>query len=245
MKKEKRIIIGILGETKYDSDNFEIVSIYDSYSKIILSKNCIPFMIPPIQDVKYLETKNCDIPELNDKEKQFYREMIDMCDGILLPGGDRIYGYYEFIVNYALEKNIPILGTCLGMQLLANIDNKCNCLVRNENDEHKKKRVNYAHDINIVEDTLLYEIIGEKKMAINSSHLYHVSKVNNFLVSAYSLDGLIEAIELPTKRFVLGVQWHPEKMVEYDLNANKIINRFIEECIKYKNEKILSLEVCH
>ena len=50
----------------------------------------------------------------------------------------------------------------------------------------------------------------------------------------YGSDGLIEAIELPEKDFVIGVQWHPEKMVKYDVYANKIIDGFIEKC-KEKN----------
>jgi putative glutamine amidotransferase len=65
--------------------------------------------------------------------------------------------------------------------------------------------------------------------------MYHVTYINNFIVSAYSPDGLIEAIELPDKDFVLGVQWHPEKMVKYDVYANKIIDGFIEKC---KNKEL-------
>ena len=155
MKNDRRLVIGILGEPKYDNDKFEMVTMYDAYKQIIISRDAIPFMIPPIQNINYLDIKLSDVPDLNEKEKNIYKEMVDMCDGIILPGGDRIYRYYEFIVNYALEKNIPILGTCLGMQLLANMDNNYNCLIRNENDEHKKKRVDYAHDINIIENTLL------------------------------------------------------------------------------------------
>ena len=65
MTNKKRLIIGILGEPKYDEVEFEMVSMYDGYKKIIISRNAIPFMIPSIHNINYLETKLSDIPELN------------------------------------------------------------------------------------------------------------------------------------------------------------------------------------
>ena len=80
-----------------------------------------------------------------------------------------------------------------------------------------------------MKNTLLSKIINQDIIDVNSQHRYHITKVNNFKVSAYSEDGLIEAIELPNKKFVMGVQWHPEKMIKYDEYANKIFEKFISE----------------
>ncbi|MFV0249898.1 MAG: gamma-glutamyl-gamma-aminobutyrate hydrolase family protein [Bacilli bacterium] len=105
------------------------------------------------------------------------------------------------------------------------------CLELNENKkDHRQREEKYVHFVNIVKNTLLYNIIDNSLINVNSKHRYHVTKVNNFIVSAYSEDGLIEAIELKNKKFVLGVQWHPEKMLDYDEYANKLYNYFIDKC---------------
>ena len=82
-------------------------------------------------------------------------------------------------------------------------------------------------------------IITEVTILVNSKHRYHVTETNKFKVSAYSEDGLIEAIEMPNKKFVLGVQWHPEKMYYYDENADKIFKRFVKEVNNYSKVKTI------
>ena len=52
--------------------------------------------------------------------------MVDLCDGIIIPGGYRIYEFYKYITEYAIKKDIPVLGICLGMQTLSRIDNNGN-----------------------------------------------------------------------------------------------------------------------
>ena len=62
-----------------------------------------------------------------------------------------------------LGKDIPILGVCLGMQLLAKIENSKNVLVRNETPiEHKQRGEQYVHDLNIVDGTKLHEILQKR-----------------------------------------------------------------------------------
>ena len=60
---------------------------------------------------------------------------------------------------------------------------------------------------------------------------------NSLLITSYSEDGLIESVEDSTRDFVIGVQWHPETMIEYDESANKIMDRFIEESNNYRKMK--------
>ena len=233
----KRVIIGIVGFPTKDNEDYNVVALYEDYKKMVVKKNCIPFIIPPIQNINYINTKIDKIPPLTEKEMDMYREMIDMCDGILLPGGSRMYSYYKFIINYAIEKDIPILGTCLGMQILACMDNEDYCLEKNIDDNHKQSGVKYAHKIMIINNTLLSKILDVKEIEVNSCHSYHITHLNKYIISAYSEDGLIEAIELPDKDFVVGVQWHPEKMIKYDKNNKKLISAFIGKCKKYKQRK--------
>ena len=59
-------------------------------------------------------------------------------------------------------------------------------------------------------------------------HKYAIKECEMCDVVATSEDGVIEAIEYPNKKFILGLQWHPEKMIDFDLDANKIIKYFID-----------------
>jgi putative glutamine amidotransferase len=231
MKNVSRPIIGILGVPTYDNESDSVIALFNDYKNAIVEKNCIPFMICPLLSIDYYETKLSDIPTLSDKEKEIYIEMVNMCDGLIIPGGYRMYEFDKFVVEYAIEKDIPILGICMGMQLLANIDNGNYCLAKNETEiEHRQRNVKYVHKVNILEDTILRSIINKAEINVNSKHRYHVEKVNQFKISAYSEDGLIEAIEYSDKKFVIGVQWHPEKMISYDEDANKLFDEFTKEC---------------
>ncbi len=233
-----KLIIGIVGVPTVDDEQNNVIALYNDYKNTIIKKGGIPFMICPVSNIDYINTKLSDIPEITEVEKKIYSDMLDLCDGLIIPGGYRIYNYFQYLANQAIEKNMPTLGICMGMQSLAMIDNECYCLTKNDtNINHKQTNVKYAHKVNLVKNTLLSNIINEDEITVNSKHQYHVTQTNNFKVSAYSEDGLIEGIELPSKTFVIGVQWHPEKMIDYDINANKLFDAFIEKCVNYNNTK--------
>lgn len=230
--KINKKIIGILGRPTTDFEDDKQIAVLDDYRRAVIKKGCIPFIICPLADINYVNQKQKNIPDITENEKSTYREMVDMCDGILITGGYSWYNYDEFITKYAIEKNKPVLGICMGMQLLASIDNEDNCLKQNlliSDFNHRQPNIKYVHDVTIKKDTYLSNIIKKDNIKVNSKHNYHISKVNNFVISAYSSDGIPEAIELPGKKFVIGVQWHPEKMLEYDEFANKIFDEFISK----------------
>ncbi len=229
----KRLVIGILGVPEYNGENEAVVTLYNGYRIAVAERECIPLVISPLLSIDYYGTKLSEIPYLTEKEKETYREIVDMCDGLIIPGGYRMYDYSEYIAKYAIDKNIPVLGICLGMQLLAKIDNESYCLEENATTiNHKQLNADYAHKVHIQDNTLLKEIINKDEISVNSKHRYHVAEVKNAIINAVSEDGLIEGIEFPDKNFVLGVQWHPERMIKYDEFGNKIFDRFIEECQK-------------
>lgn len=210
-------VIGIISRPNIDNDNDKIICILENTRRALIKKGAIPL--------------------LTIEEKEDLKRLVDMCDGLLIPGGYKWFEYDIFVYKYALEKNIPILGICLGMQMMCQVDQNDNSnmyeniIVKNETLlNHCKRENKYVHNINIIENTKLSEIFKEKEITVNSKHNYHATKTTNLTVSAYSEDGLIEAVEYSNKDFVIGVQWHPEGMLDYDLNANKLLDEFINKC---------------
>src|SRR5438132_12864308 len=86
-----------------------------------------------------------------------------------------------------------------------------------------------THDIKIQSGTHLGGLIGQETILVNSHHHQGIRSLpNNLLIAARSLDGLIEAVESPARRFVLGLQWHPERW--QDNSSARIMKAFLAAC---------------
>lgn len=148
-------------------------------------------------------------------------QAVNLCDGIILSGGSKVLENDIKLVKYLYEQNIPTLGICLGMQTM--------CFAYNNKQEIKVQNhcslEEYVHFINIQKNTLLYKIIGTERIKVNSRHNYAIN-ITNFKINAISDDSIIEGIEDDTKKFFLGLEWHPESLE--DENSYKIFNYFIK-----------------
>lgn len=149
--------------------------------------------------------------------------VINLCDGFILPGGDYFNTFDKNFIKKIKVINKPLLGICLGMQTMGtgNIE-------KIENHTHKSF-LKYVHYINIVSNTLLFKILKEKRILVNSRH-YDCLKWTNLKISAVSDDGIIEAIENEKQKFFLGVQWHPETLIDIDSNSYQLFKYFIDIC---------------
>ncbi|MEA3500394.1 MAG: gamma-glutamyl-gamma-aminobutyrate hydrolase family protein [Candidatus Marinimicrobia bacterium] len=180
--------------------------------------------------------------------EKFISEQINECNGFLfMGGGDYPAKYYEMesdsnedpmlkqradydikIANMVLNTKLPVLGICGGCQLI-NIVNGGKMILNIEG--HGRGKDVY-HSVNIVKDGILKDLFKKNKLRINSGH--HQSIDQNFIskklkITAMTDDGIVEAIEGINERFLLGLQWHPER--SDDEEQRKIIfNRFIKEC---------------
>jgi putative glutamine amidotransferase len=128
--------------------------------------------------------------------------------------------FESLLLNKALERNLPILGVCGGEQLLnvalggTLIQHIPDTLPEALNHQQDSLRHQPSHPIKIVEGTELYHLFGEKVTHVNTSHHQAVKDLGKgVVVNAIAPDGIIEGIEVPSKRFCMGVQWHPEFLV--------------------------------
>lgn len=231
-------IIGIIGYIDKLEDK-TYITLDESYRQSILLTGGIPMLILPTQHFIYdYDIKPSKIERLTDEEKKDLERQIDMCDGILFPGGKQWYEHHEYMFNYALKKNKSILGICLGMQLMAaSIARKYNIDYKNikngTNIDHKNTPSDqYCHEILLDNTSKLYSIIKQEKFKVNSKHNYHIGDTKEFKIVATSTDNIPEAIELSDKNFVIGIQWHPEKLIEKDEISKEIFKCFIESCKK-------------
>ncbi|MCP9451002.1 MAG: gamma-glutamyl-gamma-aminobutyrate hydrolase family protein, partial [Nitrospira sp.] len=79
------------------------------------------------------------------------------------------------------------------------------------NHRQKTKATRVSHPVVVAPKSLLRSIVGRSTLLVNSSHHQSVKRVAPALIaSATAPDGIVEAIESPTLRFFLAVQWHPE-----------------------------------
>ncbi|MBB4265587.1 gamma-glutamyl-gamma-aminobutyrate hydrolase family protein [Roseospira visakhapatnamensis] len=126
------------------------------------------------------------------------------------------------ILRGALGRDMPVLGICGGQQLLAValggalIQHIPDAVPHALAHEQPNPRTEPGHTVTIAPDTLLARIAGAATAAVNSAHHQAVAAVPApVIVNAWTEDdGVIEGIEDPTRRFCLGVQWHPEYAID-------------------------------
>lgn len=159
-------------------------------------------------------------------------EYLSVCDGVILQGGDRPYDYDSIAVRYLYEHDIPTFGICLGMQSMALAFNGEMVYESQMGYQHNQKDKDYSHLVEIVPESMLYNLLHINQIKVNSRHQDCITKTD-LAICAKSTDGVIEAVADPQKRFFLGVQWHPEVMIEYDMVSNQLFDAFFKAVRRY------------
>ncbi len=150
-------------------------------------------------------------------------EMIKMADGVIIPGGSKGGTQMEFnIIKYLFDNDIPTLGICLGHQSMGRTFGG----VKKQVEDHMVLDKKYAHYVNIKKDSLLYKIIEKERMFVNSRHRLIIENTS-LDISAYNDENMPEAFEDKNKKCFIGVQWHPESIMDPD--NKKIFDYFISK----------------
>ena len=216
-------LIGIIGRVEYPGGTGKI-AVNESVRRKIVQHGGNPICILCPQDVEYTNTRYEEQVELTEEEKEMIIRQIDLCDGILMPGGFKFLKCERFILDYIVEHDIPVLGICLGMQLISNYKKDP------EGSNHACPDVDYVHYVTLDKSSKLYSIIGNDRFMVNSRHNFHALPTEYCEIVGMSDDNIVEAIEVKGKTFQIGVQWHPEDLE--DEQANRLFDRFIEEAKK-------------
>lgn len=223
-------LIGLIGRIRISDTGFDLIATPEEDRMAIIAAGGNPFLVLPPQLVSYNSSRPAQMARLTEEELSRLYQQLDLCDGVFFPGGDVMFEYDRKICEYCIEKNIPILGICMGMQVMCTYNRKID-LEKNETTiEHKEFEKEYAHLVEVDKASKLYNIVGQEKFMVNSRHAYHVTNTGDYKISTRSEDGLIEGVELPNQKFNIGIQWHPELNFQTDEISKKILNAFVQAC---------------
>jgi putative glutamine amidotransferase len=179
-------------------------------------------------------------------------EITESISGLILTGGrDLVTGKYlpprekdiysmdvardaweTALFEAALSRGKAVFGICRGLQLMnkalggtvTNIGGK-------ETVKHQQgtNRSQVSHKVQVTPGSLIHKIMGKESFMVNSGHHQHAaSPGKDFEVTGKAEDGVIEVMELKNHPFVMGVQWHPEGMINHDPFSMKLFSAFIE-----------------
>ncbi len=122
-----------------------------------------------------------------------------------------------------IEADLPVFGICRGIQVMSVAmggslyQDVPSQIIDPLTHPAKENTEDSQHEIEIEHGSRLIKIVGKSADEVNSAHHQAVDEIGEgFVVTARSEDGVIEAIENPSKKFGLGVQYHPERMIQTD-----------------------------
>ena len=201
---------------------------YRNYSDAVIAAGGIPLLFPIMKDENDVNA------------------FLKRIDGLLLTGGNDVppqrYGEVKhektvcvhtdkdasdfMLVRLAMQTKKPILAICYGAQLInialggsliQDIPSECTrpIIHKDSNNAH------YTHSVIIERNSFLCRIVGSDRIDTNSTHHQAIKRLGNDVrPTAHTSDGIIEAIEYTNYPFLVGVQWHPERMIDYPCHAS-------------------------
>lgn len=135
------------------------------------------------------------------------------------------------IVEGFLERDKPILGICAAMQMLACLngcrltpDLRASFPAANEHDKR-----DHLHAVDLLPEARLAAIIGKTRIEVSTFHREAIAQLSSaVLASARTEDGIVEAIEVVSSSFAIGLQWHQELFTEADHPGNAVFRGLVE-----------------
>ena len=241
---------GIVGPDEYETDFAyrDEYRIYNRYVDQIFESGGIPLLVPCFTDETILK-QYVDMADgflfvgVNDYPPAFYREPKLIETNVKnTPGYKRLAESNMILARMVLQQNkrMPVLGICAGPQL-------CTIALGGKLIQHVEGHIAHSnirdleHKVTIRGGRIMKGLFGETSITVNSNH--HQAADPNHMGKglqpvAYAEDGVVEAIECTDPgRFVLGVQWHPER-VRFNDHREKIFGGFVNAARAYRNRNV-------
>jgi putative glutamine amidotransferase len=167
--------------------------------------------------------------------------IVKTCDGFLFTGGQDVGSCSErdhletFLLSKAMQSDKAILGICRGLQFINAFlgGSLWQDLPSQHPSEiaHRQGKPYNAPTHKVVLNGGLKSLLGEDTIDVNTLHHQAIKELGESLIPmATAPDGIIEAARMENKRFVWGVQWHPEYMFKTDPDSMAIFEHFIHHC---------------
>lgn len=135
------------------------------------------------------------------------------------------------LIREALRQDIPLLCICRGLQIL-NVVQGGSLIQHIPSRSHEaggRPKPADAHQVRLCAGTKLAAIVGGESFAVNSRHHQAADRLGEGLrLTAVAPDGIIEGLEIPTHRFAIAVQWHPEDRIGVSDADRRIFEAFAE-----------------
>ncbi len=231
-------VIGVTTNLRVDVNGYPVISLLQAYVDALEKAGAAPVLLPSSID--------------QEGALALYQRL----DGILFTGGgdvatERFHGEFHpaiadvetsrdeteiILLKKSLEDKKPFLGICRGIQLInvglggtlyTHIEDQKTAAI--QHDQHAGHPRDYiAHPVEIQPGTQLADSLGKTTLPVNSLHHQGIKELAKPAIpAAFSPDGLVEALEIPSHPFGIGVQWHPEWLTEQD-STWRLFRAFIE-----------------
>ncbi|KRM92032.1 gamma-glutamyl-gamma-aminobutyrate hydrolase family protein [Liquorilactobacillus cacaonum] len=240
----KKPIIGISGSIIKDQGGifpgYQRAYVNNDYVRAVNKNGAIAIILPPgsVENAGQLiaSVDGLILSGGQDVNPFSYGEEIQQKCGAIFPARDE----FEFaLLREAEKRRIPVLGICRGLQIMnvyrggklyQDISYRDMPTLRHFQLQDPPIP---THQIQIVKDSLLNKIIKKNEIVVNSFHHQLVKSVPTSLkISGMTSDGVVEAFEDPKYEFFMGVQFHPEMLIDSVESVNKIFSEMIEAANK-------------
>lgn len=240
------ILTTSFADENYEKKDFEHISVKRPYIECLHAAGAIPLIVPfqPADENLRALAEMADgllLPGGDDVHPRHYgTEDVHESSGPFSAERDEMeIALAKFFIAcgkpvFGICRGVQVLNVALGGTLYQDIRSEIGTSVRHEYDASVSKILRYtedAHEVYLLEDTALASFFGREKIVTNSLHHQAVKEVAPILrMSAVAEDGIIEGIESKDLNgsWILGVQWHPETIVQEHPEQAVLFEKFVE-----------------
>lgn len=238
-------VIGIpCARIELDANRLPVMGVQRTYIEALQRAGAVPLLIPV------------------GMQEEALKELIGRLDGLLLAGGEDVdpqfYGAVHhptmrhtdplrdeteiMLTRWMAAQDRPVLAICRGHQLL-NValggtliqDIPSELLLACDHPRFYPAHAldELAHEVRLAADSRLFAVFGQESLWVNSRHHQAVKELGDGLIAtAWAPDDVIEGIEMPGRRFVVGVQWHPENLLDAVPAMRRLFEAFVAEAAR-------------